>query len=205
MNSLDAATVTERKQRLRAAMRQALAGLDSGRRARDSARIRERLEASTAWREQRVVLGFLPLPSEPDLAPLLQAAAATGATVALPRWNPAAQEYEPAAFPVDGGFAIGPFGVPEPPPDHPAIPFERLDLVFVPGLAFDDRGRRLGRGRGFFDRLLARAPGALRWGVAFDLQIVAEVPDEPHDINVHLLVTPELWLPTAPASTRAPS
>jgi 5-formyltetrahydrofolate cyclo-ligase len=62
----------------------------------------------------------------------------------------------------------------------------------VPGLAFDRFGRRLGRGRGFYDRLLAEIPGQ-RCGVAFDQQILEALPTEPHDSQMHALATPARW------------
>jgi 5-formyltetrahydrofolate cyclo-ligase len=190
-----------RKAALRAEVRLRLRGLDPEQRKRESAALCRRLTAAPEWSAAGTVLGFSALPAEPDPAPALQTAARAGLTVALPRWDADLGEYRPALLPPDGGLVPGPFGVPEPAPSSPWVPVERLDLVLVPGLAFDRRGRRLGRGRGFFDRLLARAPTARRWGVAFDLQIVAEVPTEPHDLNVHLLVTPGLWLPIAPVSS----
>ena len=77
----------------------------------------------------------------------------------------------------------GAFGVSEPPPDLPVIPVERIDAFLCPGLAFDARGGRLGRGRGFYDRMLAKArPDALRIGVCFPWQIVADTFPEAHDV-----------------------
>lgn len=64
-----------------------------------------------------------------------------------------------------------------------------VDVVVVPGVAFDLRGRRLGQGGGHYDRLLPRIGEALRVGVAFACQIVPRIPDEPHDIAMDLLVT----------------
>ena len=68
----------------------------------------------------------------------------------------------------------------------------RKDLVFVPGIAFDLVGRRLGRGKGFYDRLLAGVRGH-KCGVAFDTQLVAEMPEEPHDMRVDSIITPSRW------------
>jgi 5-formyltetrahydrofolate cyclo-ligase len=63
----------------------------------------------------------------------------------------------------------------------------------VPGVAFDLHGRRLGRGKGFYDRLLADVRGKT-CGVAFDEQIVREVPVEPHDSDVNCILTPTRWI-----------
>ena len=65
-----------------------------------------------------------------------------------------------------------------------------LDIVIVPGLAFDPQGYRIGYGGGFYDRTLPKwCPPAIAIGVAFDLQLASEVPREPWDIPVDLIVT----------------
>ena len=67
-----------------------------------------------------------------------------------------------------------------------------LDLIIVPGVAFDQRGNRLGRGKGYFDRYLAKTAvdRTLCLAVAFDEQIVDNVPVQDHDISVDIIVTP---------------
>ena len=65
-----------------------------------------------------------------------------------------------------------------------------MDVFLVPGLLFDRAGRRLGRGGGHFDRLLARAcPGALRVGVCVAERVVDELPEGPWDVRMHRIVT----------------
>ena len=86
----------------------------------------------------------------------------------------------------------GRFGVLEPNEGCPLVPLNQLDLVFVPGVAYDFAGRRLGRGKGFYDRLLAEVRGH-KCGVAFDAQIVAAVPEEPHDMRLNSILTPTRW------------
>lgn len=201
--SEDAAT---RKRALRARCREALSRLTGRERDEAAGRLRERLSASTELAAARRIMAYMALPSEPDVLPSLVAWAASrsGNTLYLPRWNPGTLEYEPAAFEPGAALAVGPFGVPEPGPGSPGIPDAGLDLILVPGLAFDRQGRRLGRGRGFYDRLLARAGAARRWGVGFDLQIVDEVPSEAHDVSLHLLATPGSWIPTSHGSSSFP-
>jgi 5-formyltetrahydrofolate cyclo-ligase len=65
----------------------------------------------------------------------------------------------------------------------------RLDLVLVPGVGFDLQGRRLGRGRGFYDRLLADVDG-IKCGVAFEEQVVSEIPVGPRDVRLNFILTP---------------
>ena len=70
------------------------------------------------------------------------------------------------------------------------IPHEEIDLVIVPGVAFDMHGFRLGRGGGYYDRYLARfSRNTATIGVCFDIQFVEEIPTEPTDIAVHAVVS----------------
>ena len=72
----------------------------------------------------------------------------------------------------------------------PPVPIAGLDRIIVPGLAFTATGARLGRGGGYYDRLLSRADcRAQLIGLAYDFQIIAELPVEPHDPRVHQIIT----------------
>lgn len=66
---------------------------------------------------------------------------------------------------------------------------DELDVILIPALAFDLAGNRLGQGGGWYDRVLARAPNALKIGVCFDFQIVESVPRQSHDIAMNFIVT----------------
>lgn len=88
----------------------------------------------------------------------------------------------------------GAFGICEPAEDCPLIEAEEIDLVLVPGVAFDVYGRRIGHGGGYYDRLLPTLGRAARVGYAFDGQVFPEVPAGPHDITVDVLVTPSRTL-----------
>lgn len=191
--------IAEAKRQLRSEMRARLAALPMPARLASSHAVCNRLLAAESFRAGGSMMGFVAMPDEIDLRPALFEAAANGREVLVPRWNPQSQNYEASLVGRPDQWRPGPFGVLEPPPDAPVRSMDRLDLILVPGLAFDRTGRRLGRGKGFFDRLLARATRARRWGIAHDQQIVDAVPIASHDVNVHLLVTPELWLPLADA------
>lgn len=65
---------------------------------------------------------------------------------------------------------------------------ERVELIIVPGVAFDRAGNRMGRGRGFYDRLLKTTPRALKVGVAFDFQMIDSVPVEPFDVKMNRVI-----------------
>ena len=85
----------------------------------------------------------------------------------------------------------GSFGIPEPEADLPLVNMADIDLILVPGVAFDRQGGRLGYGKGFYDRLLSRsAKLPLLVGISFDETLYDKVPSEPHDIKMNYIVTP---------------
>ncbi len=66
---------------------------------------------------------------------------------------------------------------------------EAIELIIVPGVAFDRKGNRMGRGRGFYDRLLKTTPKALKIGVAYDFQMLDSIPVEPFDVKMDRIIT----------------
>jgi len=92
---------------------------------------------------------------------------------------------------LDKDLQPGALSIPEPIVERTEeCPLDRLEVVFVPGVAFDERGNRLGRGGGYFDRFLARlSPAVCTVGLAFECQIVEEAPMGPRDRGVQLVVT----------------
>lgn len=88
-------------------------------------------------------------------------------------------------FHVGDRLLPGAHGILEPHADTPEIPLAQIDAFICPGLAFDPHGGRLGRGRGFYDRVLANArPDALKLGICFEIQLVADTFPEPHDVRM---------------------
>jgi 5-formyltetrahydrofolate cyclo-ligase len=84
----------------------------------------------------------------------------------------------------------GAYGIPEPDFQDKSGPFRGdLDLIIVPGVAFDKNGSRLGMGKGFYDRYLAKLDSVPGIGLAFEEQILADIPKEPYDKPVDILIT----------------
>ena len=182
-------------------VRTALGRLSVEERTRQSRAVCERLTGQPHWPGARAVLLFAPLDGEPDLWSLLERALRAGKQVALPRFVRASGLYEAAQIhDANADVIAGQFGVREPRGDCPALPLNRLDLVLVPGVAFDRQCHRLGRGKGFYDRLLAAVPG-WKCGVAFDEQLVSALPCEPHDVPLNCILTPSHWLVRQPGAT----
>ncbi|HOB99685.1 MAG TPA: 5-formyltetrahydrofolate cyclo-ligase [Verrucomicrobiota bacterium] len=152
------------------------------------------LRGRPEWNRAKCVLLYYPLPDELDLRPVLREALAAGRVVALPRYQADRGEYEAAVIQDEGrDLRPGWAGIPEPGPSCPSVALNRLDLVLVPGLGFDRSGRRLGRGKGFYDRLLVSVHG-IRCGVAGEWQVLGAVPAEPHDEPVDCILTPMRWI-----------
>jgi 5-formyltetrahydrofolate cyclo-ligase len=152
-----------------------------------------RVAQQPIWRNARNVLAFMPLEHEPDITSLLQQRLGAGKAVAFPRFDSAASAYKAVQV---TNFATqlspGKYGVLEPGAECPLISLNELDLALVPGIGFSLNGCRLGRGKGYFDRMLCEVRGWI-CGVAFDWQVTIEIPSEQHDIHVNGIVTPTRW------------
>jgi len=149
----------------------------------------ELLLALGEYRLARSVMLYAPLAGEVDCRPVAVAAWKDGKTVLLPRVTWAKRDM--VAVPVGSLnhlVVTGRNGLRE--PEGEPWPIERIDLIVVPGLAYDRLGNRLGRGGGFYDRFLARASlAAHTCGLAFSIQMMRELPVHPNDYPVKVLVT----------------
>jgi 5-formyltetrahydrofolate cyclo-ligase len=164
-------------------------GLPLAAREAASRAIAARVAALPAWRRARTVALHAPLGAEVDTAELVRLAEGAGKRIAWPRIASPGPALEFACC-AAGELVPGPARALEPPRSSPAIPLDAIDLFVVPGVAFDARGGRLGRGRGHYDATLALLrPGAVRVGLAFDEQVVDRVPTEPHDVPLDAVVT----------------
>jgi 5-formyltetrahydrofolate cyclo-ligase len=168
--------ITREKQTLRQKMREALAGLPN--KAEFSQLIARSLRSLPFWESARVIYGYSPLGSEPEWRGDFVDA---NKQIAYPRVVGDAM-----LFFCSERFEKGALGTWEPVGEVLAPP---ADLILVPGVAFDTSGHRLGRGKGYYDRWLAERGSARAVGVCFECQIVTEVPREPHDVRVDLVLT----------------
>ena len=183
-----------RKALLRQTLRQELRKLPESARSEMSVKIRRNLTTQPFWKDAAAILAFVPTRTEPDIWEAVVAAAAEGRTIFLPRHQAATDKYLPVAVGnMETDLEPGPHGILEPSGLCPIGNVMPLDLILVPGIGFTPSGGRLGRGRGYYDRMLAELPG-VRCGVAFDLQVISELPLEPHDASLDHLVTPSLCL-----------
>jgi 5-formyltetrahydrofolate cyclo-ligase len=178
----------ETKAELRAHMRAALGRISLAVRMVESLELCARLEPQL--QSARSILFFAPLPDELDVWLLLEKLLPARKICALPAFDAATQAYVARRVRnLETDITPGKFGVSEPLPECAEIPLDCFDLVLVPGVAFDLSGSRLGRGRGFYDRILAAASG-VKCGVAYDFQLLEQIPTELHDASVNFVFTP---------------
>ncbi|QEH34084.1 5-formyltetrahydrofolate cyclo-ligase family protein [Aquisphaera giovannonii] len=139
-----------------------------------------------------VLLYVKAFPEELDTRPFLHAAIASGKRLVCPRVDRAERRLRLFVVrSLSEDLEPGTLGILEPRGHCEEVRPGEVDWVLVPGLAFDERARRLGRGAGHYDRLLPRLrPGTPRHALAFDCQIVADLPVEPHDVPIDGVHTP---------------
>ncbi len=152
----------------------------SASRPQPSAGLTEQLVALVAQHAAKTVASYSPLPSEPDVTEF-NSWAAGKLNLVLPRVSGHDLEF------AEGKLREGAFGIAE--PTGTAVPIAEIDLMIVPALAADMAGNRLGKGKGFYDRVLANYSGK-RIAVIFDSELIESVPSEPHDQQVQIIVTP---------------
>lgn len=166
-------------------MRQLNRALDSRQRLRASAAIFSAVERLPEFRAARTVAVFAALPDEPATDKVLARWASTRRVV-LPRVEGDAMRFY-ACRP--DALVFGAFGILEPQGERPC-PAGEIDLVVCPGVAFTADGRRLGRGRGYYDRYLGDpAFRGFRVGVCYAHQLVDDLPVEPHDVRMDRVIT----------------
>jgi 5-formyltetrahydrofolate cyclo-ligase len=166
------------KSALRGAMIARRAGLAAMEAAVRSRAVCARVVALPAFRAADHVITYVALGNEVCPAPIAAEALRAGKCL----YRPARDRWGFVAHAEPGGrLAAQPTG---------------LVVAVVPGVAFDALGRRLGRGGGWYDRALADCPAAYRIGLAFDFQLVSELPEADWDIRMHAVVTESRVLST---------
>jgi 5-formyltetrahydrofolate cyclo-ligase len=127
------------------------------------------------------IASYWPLESEPDTSEFNNWVQILGKTLIAPRMQGDVLEF------ATGDLAPGGLGILE--PSGPSVPLSTADLIFVPAMAVDSLGNRLGKGRGFYDRALFGIT-APKFALIFDEEFLEEVPTEDHDLRVNGVVSP---------------
>jgi 5-formyltetrahydrofolate cyclo-ligase len=187
-----APSLVEEKRALRRAMIDRRGVLSTAERAERSRLVSLQLARLPELAAARAVAGFAATSAEIDPGQALVEVGARGATVAYPRVT---KEQPRLRFHRVGSatdMRPGAYGILEPPEGCPEVAPEELDVILLPGLAFDRDGHRLGYGGGYYDELggLVRRQGrALLVGVGFDFQLVDRCPAADHDVDIDRVVT----------------
>lgn len=140
-----------------------------------------------AFHTARAIGCFLSTPREVWTRPLIERCWHDNKRVCVPAFDRSEKRYRMAWIEQDDKLALGPEGITQPEAPCWALPGS-VEIVFVPGLGFDRAGRRLGHGGGHYDRLLAEC-GGRKVGLAFEAQMVDELPSGPHDVPMDAVVT----------------
>ena len=169
------------KDALRRRVRAARRGLAPDVAERLGAAVCERVLRLPAFESAAHVVAYAPVENEVDPGAVVDAALAAGKRVYYPRRSKETLEFLSAR---PGGAPPGPAGILEPTDGEPLPAGNGPVLFLVPGLAFDARGARLGRGAGCYDRALARYRGGGHLGLAYEIQVVAALPEAPWDVRM---------------------
>lgn len=179
------------KASLRQEVRARLNAMTPDGRVATSREICSRLRQQAIWHSASAILFYAPMADEPDIWPLVEERLAAGKTVGLPRFAAGRSGYVAGQVrDLARDIRLGKFHIREPSGDGPELALSKFDLILVPGLAFDRKGRRLGRGQGYYDRWLKDARRVTLCGVAFEEQWLEEIPAAEHDITMQFVVTP---------------
>jgi len=159
---------------------------------RKSALIQNKLLTLSLFLEGRGVLFYLAMEDEVQTRPIIERALRMGRTISVPLIEKGQREIFPSILKdPDKELTPGLWGILEPHRKfYRPCPLEEIDVVIVPGVAFDEAGNRLGFGRGFYDKFLRKLPGRANFvGLAFELQVVGSLPFRPHDVAVDYIIT----------------
>jgi len=176
----------EEKTRLRRRLRAARDAVSPENARRVSVQVASRVLALPCYAGARRVVGYAATAGEIDPRPIVDAAMESGRAVYFPRLAGRALELVRAH---PEALRAGRYGVLEPAEGELLRPDDAGTLFLVPALAFDERGVRLGRGAGCFDRTLPAFPDAVRVGLAFEFQVVPSLPEASWDVRMDMVVT----------------
>jgi 5-formyltetrahydrofolate cyclo-ligase len=155
---------------------------------RKSRKIRERLFRTKVFQKAKAVMFYIAFGGEVNTEEMIEEAKKRGKIVAVPVCKNDKRTLRPVRLDDHAQMKKGPYGIYEPAIKR-SIRLKDLDLVIVPGVAFDKKGRRLGRGKGYYDRFLKRlTKDTLSFGLAFDFQILPSIPAAAHDVSVSKVI-----------------
>lgn len=173
------------KQQIRVALKRKRALLPIRETKQLSAKICENLQNQPSFLQADAIYFYYPLGTEVNLLFLAEIALAMGKQIAFPKVNGTKMDFYQVNSLTE--FTEGSFHVMEPTGQRKIC--KETPLVLVPGLAFDTQGRRMGYGKGYYDKYFARYLGCMKIGVCYEMQIIDEVPTGQYDIPMNMVAT----------------
>lgn len=143
------------------------------------------LTKTEEYKNAASIMLYYPIGNEVDTAYVAEAARGDGKTVLYPVTDEKSRKISPVCVGADTKFEAGGFKIPEPVGE---VWDGAIDLIVVPGVAFDRTGARLGFGKGCYDEFLCRT-SAVRVGLCYEIQLVDRLPTEAHDVQMDMIVT----------------
>lgn len=182
-----AAVIKLTKQKIRNTILMKLQTQKEENRNKKSLQIKNRLFRNRVFKKAKTVMFYMSFGGEVDTVDMIKSAQKLGKTVVVPICGKN-RMMRPCALKEGAALLRGPYGMREPALKKP-VNLKSLDLVIVPGLAFDKEGRRLGRGKGYYDRFLPKVSShSVAIGLAYDFQILPYIPTTRYDADVHKVI-----------------
>lgn len=180
------------KQELRKKILAVRRGMSPEEVAAGSAKLAEHICSWPVYQAAKNVMLYLAMPDEPHMDKVISHALAAGKTLCVPHMRETRGLMDAAIITNLDDLVVGQFNLLTPnPATLKLLDPSELDLIIVPGVAFDKEGRRLGMGAGYYDRFLLKAVKTELIGAAWAAQILDKVPTDEHDRPVNYLVTEE--------------
>jgi 5-formyltetrahydrofolate cyclo-ligase len=186
--------IQEKKHEIRNQIGKRLDALSESERLKKNKIITERLFEFANFLEAKISLLYIDLSHEVKTGEIIKRCLSYNKVIVLPAFIP--DTYRMKLMKIDNlDFCLqpGPRGVLEPNPAKcKTVPVEQIDIALIPGIAFDEKGGRIGTGKGYYDRLIPDLPITTRKvSLAFEEQIIQQVPMESHDKHVDIIITDE--------------
>lgn len=155
---------------------------------RKSKLIKDKLLRNKVFKKAKVVMFYIAFGGEVNTEEMIREAKRIGKLICVPIFRKDKEIMQPAIFEDHARLKKGPYGVLEPVTETLVKP-EDLDLIIVPGIAFDKKGNRLGRGKGCYDRFLdTLSDNTPSIGLAFDFQVLSLIPTTSNDVSVKKII-----------------
>lgn len=185
--------ILDKKKEIRKGITGLLRDQSPGLREERSRIIQNKLLSDSEFVSSNTVMVYVSLPAEVDTYMIITKALELGKRVAVPYVNEISQTMTPVEITSLEDLAEGPYGIHQPKDSFKSreVSLKEIDLVIVPAIAYDKNNMRLGRGKGYYDKFLSGSElsSARSIGLAFQFQILDEVPSDPHDRPVMKVIT----------------